>query len=241
MLTAMLVAHYYHVWAEGAWSPAVNEHHAALTAARFPVLPRVGVTGPPADRRAFAGWAEAHGWEIAAEADTGYEQVTLSALRQWALQDDEPALVLYAHAKGSRHDLHGANTAWRREMTVRLVGEWKAAALLLACHQAVGCCWMNAAQYPQMDLPGSGIFAGNFWWATRDYLRRLPEPATRTPGDAEAWIGLGRPDVIDFLPGWPVRMLDTGQVVTGHTGFQPGASTSSHAGFDGPATDFSRS
>lgn len=214
----MLYAHYYHVWAEGAWSPPVNEHHAALEAAGLPVLPKVGVTGPVSDRESFTGWAAAHGWEIAAEMTEGWEQVTLSALRRWALEDDEPAIVLYCHAKGSRHDLHGTNTAWRREMTARLVGEWRAARMLLDRHDAVGCCWMNAAQYPHMNLPGSGIFAGNFWWATRAYLRTLPEPATRTPGDAEAWIGLAQPDVIDFLPGWPVRMLDGDRVITAAAG-----------------------
>lgn len=209
-----MIAHYYHVWAGGAWSPAVNDHDAALEAAGFPVKPRVGVTGDPADRRAFAGWADAHGWEIVAEEPAGYEQVTLSELRRWARGGDDQALVLYAHAKGSRHDLGGTNSAWRREMTRRLVGEWDAAVLLLANHDAVGCCWMNAAQYPQMDLPGSGIFAGNFWWATAAYLRKLPEPDTSVPGGAEAWIGLGGPDVVDFLPGWPVRMLADGSVIT---------------------------
>jgi hypothetical protein len=204
------VAHYYHVWAEGAWAPPASEHHEALREAGFPVLPRVGVTGDPADRQRFAGWAAAHGWEIVAEADKGYEQVTLSALRAWVLEDTEPAAIFYAHAKGSHHDAQGTNTTWRREMTRRLVGEWRTIQLLLGRHEAVGCSWKPAADYPQMDLPGSGFFAGNFWWATRDFLRKLPEPGVAGRYGAEEWIGLGHPDAVDLLPGWSIYMLKDG-------------------------------
>jgi hypothetical protein len=209
----MRVVTWYHVWAGGAWAEAVAEHDAAIEAAGLP-KPLVGVTGHPDDRAAFIARAADRGWQVVFEQAVGWEQATLSALRRGALASDEPAAVLYCHAKGSRHDMAGTNSAWRREMTRRLVGEHQAALLLLEQHDAVGCCWMNAAQYPDMQLPGSGIFAGNFWWATRRYLRTLPEPDTSVPGGAEAWIGQGSPDVVDFLPHWPVRMLDGDRVLT---------------------------
>lgn len=214
----MTVAHFYHIWAAGAWAPAAQEHDDALEAAGFPGKPKLGVTGPAEDRYVVAEWARLHGWQIAAEADEGFEQVTLSALRAWALTDTAPAIVLYAHAKGARHDLRGTNSAWRQEMTSRLVGEWRTIQLLLERHEAVGCCWRNRDEFPQMGLPGSGIFAGNFWWATRDYLRKLPEPGTSVPGEAEAWIGLGHPDVVDMLPGWTLHMLGDSSVVSSNAG-----------------------
>lgn len=199
----MEIAHYYHLWAAGAWGPAASEHDAALTAAGFPVRPRVGITGPPEDRYHARGWAAVHGWEVVAEADEGFEQVTLSALRSWALSGTGGAAVLYCHAKGSMTDVQGSNTAWRREMTKRLVGEWDAITMLLQRHDAVGCCWKNRCEFPQAmaEHSGAGIFAGNFWWATRSYLRELPEVGTASRDDAEAWVGLNRPDVIDMPAG----------------------------------------
>ena len=212
----MAIAHYYHVWAGGAWAPPCNEHDRALSETGFPVKPLCGVTGPPQDRAVFAQWAHEHGWEIVIEADEGWEQLTLCELRRWARLDPVASTVLYMHAKGSRHDLHGTNTAWRREMTKRLIGEWGLIQMLLLNHDAVGCCWRNAAEfYPHMKH-GNGMFAGNFWWSTRYFLATLPPLEHRTAGDAECWIGQGSPDVIDMLPSWPLHTLVDGQVLAAH-------------------------
>ena len=212
----MKIAHYYHIWAAGAWAPAAREHHEALISAALPALPQLGITGPAEDRQRVADWAAIHGWTVIAEADEGYEQLTLSAMHRWALSGDEPAAVLYCHAKGARTDLHGTNSAWRRKMTERVVGEWPSCTGLLEHHDAVGCCWKNKYEFPHLlsAFAGAGIFAGNFWWATRQYIQRLPEPGLADRHDAEAWIGQADPDVIDMLPGWVLHFTSDGSVIT---------------------------
>jgi hypothetical protein len=198
-----VIQHFYHIWAEGAWASPAEEHDHALEEARFPVKPKLGVTGAVEDRYVVACWAKAHGWEIVAEADEGFEQLTVSAMRRWAMSGEEQAAVLYAHAKGARTDLNGVNAHWRREMTARVVGEWEVCVRLLERHDAVGCGWRNAAEYPDIIFTeGSGVFFGNFWWATRDYLRALPEPGLLNRYDAEGWVGLGHPDAVDMMPAW---------------------------------------
>lgn len=214
----MEIVHYYHLWASGAWAPAAVEHDNALTEAGFPVKPRLGITGPEEDRYHVRGWAKDCGWEVVAEADEGFEQVTLTALRDWAKsrRGSRDAAVLYCHAKGSMTDVNGSNTRWRREMTKRLVGEWEAIAMLLENHDAVGCCWKNQCEFPQAmaSIAGAGVFAGNFWWATRRYLRTLPALQTNSRDDAEAWVGLKRPDVVDMLAGWWLYLAGVGNVIT---------------------------
>jgi hypothetical protein len=37
-------------------------------------------------------------------------------------------------------------------------------------------------------------FSGNFWWATSDYLKTLPEPS----GNPELWVGQNQPRVRNF-------------------------------------------
>jgi hypothetical protein len=76
---------------------------------------------------------------------------------------------------------------------------------------AVGCHWLTAEQFsswaPQEFPDGTPFFGGNFWMARCDYLRGLPEPSTRSRFDAERWIGLGDPRVLDLRPGWPAASL----------------------------------
>ena len=95
-----MIRHYYHVYADGYWHTPVAEHLDALAESGLKPHLTVGVVGEPANRRAvrvalrFAGVAR---W---IEANTGWEQVTLDALRQDAASHDDP--VLYAHTKGTR-------------------------------------------------------------------------------------------------------------------------------------------
>jgi hypothetical protein len=189
-----VIRHYYHLYLDGdaAWEPIAAEYAQAMRAAGFGVPPAVGLVG--ADREPAKRWLAANmpGWSLAAEADAGYEQVTLAAL-----QRDLPAMaggdqVLYAHSKGAWRNMP-AEDQWRRSMLWHVLFGWRECAGLLETHQAAGCHWMG------------DHFAGNFWWATAGYLRTLP-PVTGTTeaerGQAETWIGLGRPAVADLLPGF---------------------------------------
>lgn len=203
----MKLAHFYHVWADGAWQKPLEEHLEALDQSGFDGVFAVGLIGTPANRQQvvdrLAGW-----WapEIVAEGAAGFEQPTLSAVR-WYAQAYEGA-VLYAHTKGA-HDNTDFRDRWRRSMTLRVVSAWRENLELLENVDAVGCHWLTEAGFPGMFGPmtvpaeGSGFFGGNFWMARCDYLKGLPEPEPSPRWQAEQWIGIGHPRVVDLLPGWP--------------------------------------
>lgn len=198
-----MVTHFYHWYASGAWTAPVREHFAALSAVRFPGQVNVGLVGSPADRnvareRLVFLWP---GAEICAEADTGYEEVTLSVLRSWALSAAPTSPVLYAHTKGA-YNQGPLNARWREGMTSVVVGQLEACVASLAEADAVGCNWLSAETVAgYADRP---CFGGNFWWATAGYAATLSEPTNTSRYDAEAWIGTGHPKVrVLGQPGWP--------------------------------------
>ena len=210
----MRVRHFYHVYAAGAWAEPVNEHIAALVGAGFSGQITVGLVGPPADRavarkrlasRLAALYDSPVDW---VEQDVGYEQVTLAALRDWVRASSGDAAVLYAHTKGA-HDNSEWNSCWRRSMTRRVVGDWRrCVGILSGGYDTVGCHWLTSEDsVPPSHLVELPFYGGNFWWATADYLRRLPSVAMDSRFDAETWIGRTDPRAYDLLPGWPTREL----------------------------------
>jgi len=167
----------------------------------------LGVVGPRFWREAAAAAFDPLEVRVVAEADEGFEQVTLNAVREYALAHD--GAVLYAHTKGAA-DASQFRAQWRRSMTRRVVGEWERNLDFLGEVDAVGCHWLTLDAFPwaaeefRENIP---FFGGNFWLARCEYLRTLPHPSTRSRFDAERWIGLGHPRVHDLLPGWPDASL----------------------------------
>jgi len=195
--------HYYHVWVDGVWREAVREHVAALRAAEFEGDVVISLVGDAAKRRqAFELFDVVDSVNVVTwyEFDEGDEPLTLEVLRAdlKTMYDDTP--VLYAHTKGAAFP-SPLNDAWRRSMTRYVVGEWRTCVRLLEDHDAVGTHWLTKEQFP--GLIGIPFFGGNFWWARADYLRRLPPVPLNSRWDAEGWIGMEDPRVINLLPGWP--------------------------------------
>lgn len=206
----MELAHFYHAWTPGSWTEPVLEHVDALLAADFSDPVYLGLVGASLWRSAAAGAFNPLDVRIAVEADSGFEQVTLAKVREYAQKHD--GAVLYAHTKGAQ-DVTVFRAEWRRSMTRRVVSDWRANLAHLDSFDAVGCHWLTAEQFsswaPQEFPDGTPFFGGNFWIARCDYLRTLPEPSTRCRFDAERWIGLGDPKVLDLAPGWPATELFT--------------------------------
>jgi hypothetical protein len=201
------LAHFYHVWADGAWQVPVHEHFKALRESDFPGSVHVGVTGLPGNRNAveqYIGKFWSWNYDRCASADKGFEQVTLDALRDYVHRDDAAPYVLYAHTKGAFVE-SSDNCRWREAMTRELVQKWGDCVPLLEGNDAVGMHWLTSREFPGItSCPTSfPFFGGNFWWATTCYLRTLPEVSTTSRYDAEAWIGRGKPRVHNLKPGWP--------------------------------------
>jgi hypothetical protein len=175
------LAHWYHVWSGGAWQEPLAEHMGALVEATFDHPVYFSVVGD------------------------GWEQVTLRKVREYAQEHD--GAICYAHTKGG-HDTSDFRAAWRRSMTRHVIGGWRENLAALEAYDAVGCHWLTADEFPQVPhVVTTPFFGGNFWIARCDYLRTLPECSTESRFDAERWIGLGNPRVLDLLPGWPGEEL----------------------------------
>lgn len=203
----MNVAAFFHIWADGAWREPLAEFQSALSRSQFDGPVYYVVVGSP-DR---AEWVE-HGVIAGHWAKSGNESVTINDLRRYAHTHD--GAILYAHTKGA-HENTAFRARWRRSMTARVIERWRKNVQYLVddngdgCVDAVGCHWLTEAEYPgmfgAMTVPaeGSGFFGGNFWMARCDYLRTLPPCKPEPRWEAEQWIGVGHPRVVDLLPGWP--------------------------------------
>ena len=189
-----MYAHFYHVWVDGDWEgPATGNwkrpgdaHAEALRGSGLrPGVLTVGLTGSPARRAQARAWFRAAGLSEAGprfvEADAGWEDVTLRALRAWSATADPGTPVLYAHSKGA-YNISPVTADHRSIMTEAVVGRWRTAVSALAGGwDAAGCFWDGS------------IFTGNFWWATAGYLAGLPDVPCANRYEAENWVGLGRP------------------------------------------------
>lgn len=141
------------------------------------------------------------------------ENLTIVEVEKWA--PSHPGFnVLYLHAKGCTHGPddaygNGVSAPWRRTMMQYLVGGWRQCVCdLESGFESVGCHFMRG-----MCDGTQNIWAGNFWWATSDFLRTVPSiflrdrikvsgiSAAESRYEAEVWIGNGRlPTVREYLP-----------------------------------------
>jgi hypothetical protein len=197
------LAHWYHVYAAGDWTEPVSEQVDALLKADFTGPVYLGLVGQPFWRAAAVdAFSPLPDVKVAAEADEGYEQVTINALREWVQRND--GAVMYAHTKGSS-DVTKFRADWRRSMCRRVVSDWRANLEALEDHDAVGCHWLTPEEFPgAIHTP---FFGGNYWMARCDYLRKLPGCGPGDRMNAELWIGLAKPRALDLLPGWPNENL----------------------------------
>ena len=96
-----MLAHFYHVYADGAWQAPLAEHLAALDASGLGAAldyRAAGVVGQPANCQAAIS-ALGPGWQIAAVAGTGHEEVTIRKLHEFAALDGKAFYRALAQAK----------------------------------------------------------------------------------------------------------------------------------------------
>lgn len=186
---------FLHIWTPGAWQEPVTEVLAALHASEFPGTIHVGLVGPRESRvRALETLGDV---QVAAEADSGFEQVTLAPLHAHAQEHDEA--ILYAHTKGAS-DPAPWKIEWRRSMTEHLISRWADALKgLEAGADLAGAHWIDDGTPPH--------FSGNFWMASAAYLRALPPCATDDRMAAEFWVGQNEPSTFNMRRGNPMGLF----------------------------------
>lgn len=186
----MRLTHFYHVFADGDWETPAGEHLEALVASDL--IDNLddmflGIVGAESNRARVK--RELPG-VVVAEADTGWEQVTLNAVHDFAQTDD--GAIFYAHTKGA-HSRSDLADMWRKSMTHDLITGWRGCVEALTTVQACGSHWLQSRmpEHAEHDF----FFAGNFWWAQSSYVAKLPALRFEHRYQAEGWIGLANPTV----------------------------------------------
>lgn len=177
--------HAYHLYADGEWKQAWKEHLIALTYGLDNELKTfsVGLVGSEERRQEAKEIVTQSGASVVAEADTGWEQVTLEYVDSFC--DSNDGYFLYCHSKGSSH-VFDLNTRWRRMMTHDVVVNWiECVQILDTGIDTIGTTWHPASP----DFGPRDYWAGNFWWANMRFVRELPPVKYENRFDAEGWIG----------------------------------------------------
>ena len=181
----MNLYHTYHVYADGNWKTAWDEHANALLHGLKDELSffGVGIVGNQKNRKNVRQVIEAFGATVIAEQETGWEQVTLEWVDEFS--DNNDGYLLYAHTKGSAYPSR-VSTPWRNKMTNNLVVNWReCVAFLDGGFDTVGTTWHPACE----QFGPRPYWAGNFWWATTTFIQQLPPVGHTSRYDAEGWIG----------------------------------------------------
>jgi hypothetical protein len=191
----MKLTHWYHVYAVNNWADICTQHLDALEQTPFTII-RLGVVGDPDVRSEVTSlFTQRIKTQVVAEADKGFEQVTLTALWEAGQRDEAGDAILYCHVKGVTEPAD----YWRGEMTEHLVAGWETCVKALETHEVVGCHWMRRSE------DSVSFFGGNFFWSRSSVIRRLPKPDDSTRWEAEVWLGQADPVALDMNPGHPRR------------------------------------
>lgn len=204
------IEHYYHLYAVNQWRGILSEHLTELE--RSGLLARIdrvhlGIVGPGRARsEAVSLVSERATAEVVAEAENGWEHLTLAAI--WRAPKHPGVAFLYAHTKGVSYSPPDPfRDAWRRSMSNSLIGGWRRCLQLLRDHDLVGCHWLTPERWGAVpDFGDCPYFGGNFWWARSEWLATLgpPKLGPKDRWAAEPWVGgCGNPRVADLTPGWP--------------------------------------
>jgi hypothetical protein len=191
------LTHFYHVFADGDWLTPATEHiEELLISGLIDNLDDLflGVVGSPENREKVK--RELPGVCVA-ECATGWEQVTLQKVHEFAQQDD--GAIFYAHTKGAWSNSELARQ-WRVSMTHDTVTRWQECVTALQVVEAAGPYWLKSWEPEHADH--DFFFAGNFWWARSDYVRTLDPVGVENRYQAEGWIGLKQPTVKNMRDGY---------------------------------------
>jgi len=178
--------HFYHVYADGDWLPIVREHIDALQASGlYDELDRfcVGIVGDKSNRDAVVRYLLGRcNFQIVAEQDTGWEQVTIDALHLAAAMWDQlpDTAVLYAHTKGAAYP-SAHQDQWRKAMTDICVRNWDIV--------------LSAMDYGEWDV------AGCFWTREQFYEEGVPSfVGVRPVAEIRKQLGLSEIDTGEPVP-----------------------------------------
>lgn len=118
-----------------------------------------------------------------------YETFALLEVERLAKEERTDRPIMYLHTKGVSAPHHVGKLKWRKFMEYHTVRQWQRNLTALADHDCVGVDWIDGVGH------SCGHFCGNFWIATADWIRRLPDfwgyhnARDRVRFSCESWIG----------------------------------------------------
>jgi hypothetical protein len=215
------IAIFYHVYQYGGWKNIFAEQinrlqrSGLLDAADYV---HIGITGPiPFSIKTNKNI------NVVRNRETTSEIPTLKALHKFCLENDDYN-VLYFHATGvtwtnpnnqdeiqhytakslpfSVRQINENKTCWRNYLEHFIIDNWKECNTILSMYDCVGTEWANRVILDNkfMYLPH---YAGNFWWASSDYIKKLDLDFIEKDSKlkywmCEFWIGSGNPKYYNF-------------------------------------------
>lgn len=202
-----MLKHYYHIFCgtdetpSTQWPRIVNEHFDALEDTgliRSLDYMGIGIVGKPEHREEVKNLLNSRfdstltdcKFEIIAEEDLGWEQVTLRAMDL-----SEPAAVLYCHSKGAAFS-SVLTDRWRISMINCVIYDWQRCVEAVTDEglSSIGAFWRPSPWYH---------YSGTYWWSNTDHLKSLPPFIYDSRWEAEAWIGRAPGLYGDIGPGHP--------------------------------------
>lgn len=118
-----------------------------------------------------------------------FELPTLKLLHKYSLENPN-VNVLYLHTKGVSYTkdafIYSKNTDWVTYMLYFLVQRYSKCLTILQTHDTAGCDYSTLLDKPH--------YAGNFWWATTNYLKTLSTSVLNEKHDAEWWLLANSPN-----------------------------------------------
>ena len=167
----------------------------------------IGVNGDESDTACVTSMAPSGTIVIKHPDGSKGEHPTMRLMQGWC-RENPGANVLYLHTKGATHKGDSLSTAWRRCMESVVIWNWQACMRALdAGYDAAGPHWVDAGC---AAAPVPNYFAGNWFWATSNFIATLPLIAPTAVErlnfyDAEVLIARGpRPaKAMKFANHWP--------------------------------------
>lgn len=134
------------------------------------------------------------------------QSLTLSFLYMFAKADaDNSHFIYYTHTKGVTHLESKPQSDWCKMMEYFIIMKHETCIKELHKSDVVGINWhlgegyMGASSKKCGGIKVGPHFSGNFWWATSEYLKKLPSlyPLI-SKYQCEFWIGSGNPRVSEL-------------------------------------------
>lgn len=108
-----------------------------------------------------------------------YERNTLLHMKKSSYVDPDNTLYCYLHTKGIRHfntPFEKPILDWIYDMLKYNIYYWEDVVNKLKIYETYGCNYNNLH------------YSGNFWWATKEHIKKLPDQISTDYVDPENWI-----------------------------------------------------